>query len=211
MATLVIEKAIITAKLIAVPFGVPFDHTYHNDVEFDYYLKAKSGNRPPTIFGYTEGFNLASSGGIFSLQCAKCGIHGDFTVDGSLAFSIQEGITKGKVSLINHDPFTIDAQFGITVEAQIDKAVKELSKQLGAVPLSPLTIPGIITLGPQASISVAFDLVLNGKADLLVGGTLTMDPGEVALSIVNKDENKLDGLSIKFTPVLKVCLSSFLD
>lgn len=71
-------------------------------------------------------------------------------------------------------------------------------------PLSPLTIPGIIILGPQALISISFNLIFNGKADLLIRGTLSIDAGEVVLNIVDKDENKLDGFTTKFTPVLKV-------
>ena len=148
-------------KLIVVPFGVPFDHTYYNDLKFNSYLKAEASNRPPKIFGFTDGFKLASSGNIYSTQCAKCGISGDFSVEGSLAFSTKNGVTRGKVSFMNVDPFTIDAQFGITGEAQSDEAVEELTRQLGVFPLSPLTIPGIITLGPEVSISAAFDLVLN--------------------------------------------------
>lgn len=188
-----------------MPFGVPFNHSYHNDFKLHKYLTAESTtNRPPKVFGIGDGFNLASSGSIYSVQCAKCGIHADFTVDGQLAFSIKDGITEGKVSLENNDPFTIDAQFGITIEQQKDKAIEKLTKQLAAVPLSPLTIPGIITLGPQASISVAMDLILNGKAELLVGGSFSIQPGVAALSLVHKEENKLEGLEVNFTPVLKV-------
>lgn len=205
----IVEFAIVAAKLIAVPFGVPFSHSYHNDFKLHKYLTAEAGNRPPKIFGNTDGFNLASSGGIWSVQCAKCGVHADFTVDGELAFSLKDGITEGKVSLKNNDPFTIDAQFGITVEGQVDKGhtkkyKKELKKQVAAIPLSPLAIPGIITLGPQASLSVALDFVLNGKAKLLVGGSFSVSPGVAALSLVHKEENKLEGLQSKFTPVFKV-------
>jgi len=205
----VVEFGIIAAKLIAVPFGVPFSHSYHHDFQIDKHLTAEVGNRPPKIFGNTDGFNLASSGKIWSVQCAKCGIHADFSVDGELAFSIKDGITEGKVSLTNKDPFTIDAQFGITVEGQVDKGYtkkysKKLKKEVVAIPLSPLAIPGILTLGPQASLSVALDFVLNGKANLLVGGSFSVSPGVAALSLVHKEENKLEGLESKFTPVFKV-------
>lgn len=40
-----------------------------------------------------------------------------FAVDGSLEFSIHEGITEGKVSFVTQNSSTIDAQFRITVEA----------------------------------------------------------------------------------------------
>lgn len=130
-------------------------------------------------------------------------------VDGELAFNIKDGITEGKVSLRNNGQFNIDAQFGITVEHQKDESIKAATKQLAAIPLSPLAIPGIITLGPQASISVALDLVLNGKAEMLLGGSLSIQPGVAALSLVHKKDNKLDGLQAKFTPVAKVSGSVF--
>lgn len=62
-----IEGAIVTAKLIAVLFRVLFNHTYYNDVKFNHYLISEKGNYPLKIFRYTEGFNLTSSGGIFSI------------------------------------------------------------------------------------------------------------------------------------------------
>lgn len=209
VANLVIQVAIFSAKLIAVPFRVPFNHSYHEDFKFHKYLTGEANNRPPKIFGIGDGFNLASSGKIYSVQCAKCGIHADIMVDGELAFNIKDGITEGKVSLRNNGQFNIDAQFGITVEHQKDESIKAATKQLAAIPLSPLAIPGIITLGPQASISVALDLVLNGKAEMLLGGSLSIQPGVAALSLVHKKDNKLDGLQAKFTPVAKVSGSVF--
>lgn len=203
----IIASAIVAAKLIAVPFGVPFDHSYHNDFKFTHEIVGEVSNRPPQIFGFTDGFNLAGSGGIFSVQCAKCGVHGDFSVDGRLAFSLKDGITDGKISLINKDPFTVDAIFGITLEVQTDQSVKGFDKQIVAVPLSPLTIPGVLTIGPQLAIDGALDLVLNGKAELLVGGSLSIAPGTAGLSIVKREDNKLDGFDTTFTPVAKVSLT----
>lgn len=194
----------MAAKLIMVPFGVPFNHSYHHDFKFDYALEAIASNRPPPLFGFGEGYNLAGSGELYTVQCAKCGIHGDFTVAGRLAFSIEDGITEGRVSLLNREAFVIDAVFGITVEVQHDESIEGFSKQIAAVPLSTLTIPGIITLGPQISISGALDLVLNGKAELLIGGSFTLSPGEAVLDVVEKEDTKLDGLEPKFDPVFKV-------
>jgi hypothetical protein len=201
-----IKLAVLTAKLILVPFGVPFDESYHNDFNFTKVLTGDATNKPPTIFGYTDGFNLASSGGIFSVQCAKCGIHGDFSVEGHLAFSIQDGITEGYAALVNNDAFTIDAVFGVTLLAQYDKPIKSFEKQLATVPLSPLTIPGIITLGPQISVSGALDLVVSGKASLVIGGSLSIDKGNAKLSLVKKSDNAFDGFQTTFSPVAKVCI-----
>lgn len=200
-----------TSRISLCLFGAEWavQRPYHHDFKFNNYLHGEATDRPPQIFGLGDGFNLADSGSTYSIQCAKCGIHGDFMVDGSLAFSIKNGITKGNVSPVNHDPFTIDAQFGITVEKRTNKAVKEISKQLAAFPLSPPTVPGMITLATEVSISAALDLTVNGRTELLVGGSLLIAPGTAALSLVHKEENKLEGQDVKFTPVAKVSHSIF--
>lgn len=104
---------------------------------------------------------------------------------------------------MNNNPFTIDAQFGISVETVAVKEQELFKKELGALPLSPLTIPGIITFGPQISISAEVDASLTGQAELLVGGSLSISPGRAVLSLVERSENKLEGLNVTFTPVFK--------
>lgn len=205
MAGFIRDVALLAADLIAVPFGVPFERSYHNDFRVDEYLTGEVSNKPPKIFGIGNGFTLAKPGKYGTVQCAKCGIHANFDVDGELAFSIKKGLTKGKVTLINNDPFVVDAQFGITLTRENPKSVEKFKKQKQwkGVPLSPLSIPGIITVGPQVSISTSLDLNLVGKAELLVGGSLTISKGSAVLSLVNKTENALDGLAVDFTPVFK--------
>ena len=70
VAAVVTKIAITTARLYASLFGVPFSDSYHHDIDIDYYIKSEATNRPPQIFGYGEGFNLAGTGGIYSVQCA---------------------------------------------------------------------------------------------------------------------------------------------
>ncbi|KAL7911957.1 hypothetical protein GGI35DRAFT_492031 [Trichoderma velutinum] len=201
----VTKVAITTAKIIAVPLGVPFDESYHHDFTIENYLKAEFTNKPPQVFGIGEGFSLAGTGAEYSVQCAKCGIQGKFSVDGYLAFSLKNGLTQGRVVLVNKDAFTVDIQIGISITRQILKPMKEgvASKQLAAVPLTPITIPGVLALGPQISINSALEILLSGQAELLVGGTLSFGTGKVSLNLVSKEENKLEGFGIKFEPVFK--------
>lgn len=198
----ILTLAVRAATVILGAFKVPFAGSYHNDIQFNYALSAEMTNRPPKVFEFTDGFNLASSGNIFTAQCAKCGVRGNFSIDGRIAFNNAEGLT-GKVSLVNHDPLVIDAIFGITLEAQLDKSVDNFDKQLAAEPFSPLTIPGVFTLGPQLAINGSLDLILNGKAEFLVGGSLSINPGTASLSLANKADNYLGGFQPTFTPVFK--------
>ena len=212
VAELIVKVAIVTTKLIMVPFGVPFDHSYNTDIKLDKHLSGSAGNKPPNIFGIGNGFTLAKTirnGVDFNVQCAKCGIHADMNLNGRLAFSIRQGVTEGYVEFKNNDPFTLDAQFGITLAGKVgtktwDTPLKDKTgRQLQAIPFSPLTIPGIITLGPQASISVAFTATLEGKTELLVGGSLKIAPGSARVSVKDKSSNKITGLGVDFTPVLR--------
>ncbi|KAK3302880.1 uncharacterized protein B0T15DRAFT_559308 [Chaetomium strumarium] len=147
-----VSLAIVAAKVIAVPFGVPFDES--------------ATNRPPQIFGYTNGFNLVDTGGVYS-------------------------------------NFHVDAVFGVTLEVQYGKPIEALNQPIASVPMSPLTISGIITLGPQLTISGSLDLVLNGQAELLIGSSLKIAPGEARLSLVEREDNSFTGFETAFDPVAK--------
>jgi hypothetical protein len=168
---------------VLVPFGVPFDHTYHNDIKIHQYLKGEIGNRPPEIFGMKDGYTLATSGnynnpGAFhwTVQCAKCGVHVNIDIDGRLGFSIKDGITEGSISFVNNDALTLDAQFGISADGTVSKSKDKTktikpkkSKDLKSIPFGGLIIPGILTLGPQVTFGVAVTLRLRARLNCLSG------------------------------------------
>ncbi|KAJ6081027.1 hypothetical protein N7499_005901 [Penicillium canescens] len=211
----IIELAVITAKLVLVPFGVPFDHTYHNDIKIHQYLKSEIGDRPPEIFGMRDGYTLATSGnynnpGAFhwTVQCAKCGVHVNIDIDGRLAFSIKDGITEGSISFVNKDALTLDAQFGISADGTVSKSKDKKksikpkkSKDLKSIPFGGLIIPGILTLGPQVTFGVAVSLETEGKVELLVGGSVSIGAGHAVASL--KGTNKIEGFMPKFDPVFR--------
>ncbi|KAH8896775.1 hypothetical protein GQ53DRAFT_760879 [Thozetella sp. PMI_491] len=202
VAKIIVNVAIISVKLLLVPFGVPFDHAYHEDFKFRYYLQSEP-NTVPKIFNYTNGYEIWGEKGQYSFQCAQCGVNADFNVDGRLAFSIKDGITEGKVAFVNKDSFNIDAVFGLKLEEGFDKPIKGYEKQIAAFPLSPLTIPGIITLGPEVSISGTIDLSIQGNAKIALGGQFAISPGTASLSLVKEKDNQIQGLDVQFTPVAK--------
>ncbi|KAH8886458.1 hypothetical protein GQ53DRAFT_844965 [Thozetella sp. PMI_491] len=210
VAYIIANVAVIYVKVWLVAFGVPFDHSYHDDFKFDFYLQSRS---TPPILGYENGFSIFTQRDLkngepeISLQCSKCGISADFSIEGHLAFSLKSGLTKGSISFTNNDPFTIDVIFGLKVAEGFDEPVKGIKKQLGAYPLSPLTIPGVFTLGPEITISAALDLAIQGGkesvAEMIVGGSLSISKGVASLDAVNRENNRVTGLAAKFTPVAK--------
>lgn len=198
------EIAVVSAKLVAAAFGAPFDHSYHNDFQFQFQPKrSSSGDEPPKIFNSDTGVEIAGTSGEFSVQCLKCGISGDFSIDGALAFSIKDGLTKGKLELTNKKPFALDAQFGIQAKLQTTKSLPIEKNELGSLPLSPLAIPGLLVLGPQLSLSAELEVALAGEADLMVGGSLSISPGTATLDAIDGARNGVKGLNVSFTPLAK--------
>jgi hypothetical protein len=210
-----IEIATITAKLVLVPFGVPFGHTYHNDIKIDLYLHSNIGNRPPEIFGIKDGFKLAGSDNYnnpkefhWTVQCARCGVHVNIDIDGQLAFSINNGITEGSISFVNNDPLTLDAQFGTSADASVSgskgpsRTIKsKKTKDLKSIPFGGLAIPGILNLGPQVTFGVAVGLEASGKVEILAGGSVSIGAGHAIASL--KGKNEIVGFVPSFDPVFR--------
>ncbi|KAH8892220.1 hypothetical protein GQ53DRAFT_864074 [Thozetella sp. PMI_491] len=195
----VIEVAVVSAKLVGVLFGVPFDHSYHDDFRFSRFVGLKYSNKPPQISSLGTGFSLAKTGSDYSIECVQCGFQGHFSVDGRLACNLQNGLTEGSIALTSKEDFVISAIVGITTNGKYAKTIYE--KQLASVPLSPLTIPGVITLGPEITLNTDIVFSIDGSAELLIGGTLSISPGKAKLSIKNRADNGIDGFKAKFKPV----------
>lgn len=66
-----------------------------------------------------------------------------------------------------------------------------------------LTIVANTRLGPQLSVSVAFTATLEGKLELLVGGSFQIAAGSARASVKDTDANGFTGLDVKFTPVFR--------
>lgn len=203
LLNLIETLAEVAIDLIKVPFGFPFERNFHDDFNLDYFPRQTSGAKPPKIFGIDDGFSLSNPSAVGAIQCAKCGIKGKITVDGEFAFSIKEGVTKGEISFVNPKSLTISAIAGITVRGQLSEDLKKITKQLKALPLSPLAIPGIFTIGPQVSISAAATLDITGRLELLMGGELTIGDGTARASLVDSSRNELTGFHPTFKPVFK--------
>ncbi|KAK2759078.1 hypothetical protein FQN54_003177 [Arachnomyces sp. PD_36] len=193
--------AAFVIDLYLIPFGVPFERGFHEDLKFDYVVRGNPGDAPK-IGGYGTGVVLAETGGDMYMQCAKCGIVGELTLDGHVAFSIAKGLTKGELSLMSKKDLTLSAIFGLTIRG---KWVKEIQKPVGApLPLAPFTIPGIINIGPQLALSAAASFYVDAQADFLVGGELTMSPGIASLSLTSEDKNRFEGFEPSFKDAFEV-------
>ncbi|KAH8887403.1 hypothetical protein GQ53DRAFT_809091 [Thozetella sp. PMI_491] len=203
IAKVIVTIAVISAKAVLVLFGVPFEHTYEQDIKFGFELLPKDPPPPEKhIAGYEDGYTILETRGKLSLLCLKCGVNVDFSIEGRLAFTIKDGVTEGKISLQNNEDFTIDAIFGLKIEGEADSPVGP-SKQLKSLPLSPLAIPGIITLGPQLTLGIALDIGVHGNASIALGGSLRISKGSATIDAKDSRKSGIVGLETNFTKVAK--------
>ncbi|KAJ5917595.1 hypothetical protein N7466_011149 [Penicillium verhagenii] len=225
---IIVKIAVIAAKIVMVVFGVPFEEEYHADIKFDY---TTGGSKLPVDFGSFGGnfagsandakallhkvglsetnFVLSKPGAGAMVVCNSCGAKGNLSFEGALSFSITKGVYRARVSLNNHDPFIFDAIFNITTDAKAfkDKAGKGgintvLEKELYSVALSPLTIPKVITIGPQVSVNAAASNYVDSHAEFIAGGRFSIAPGEIALDI-QTENNKASGFNPSFQPIFE--------
>lgn len=76
-------------------------------------------------------------------------------------------------------------------------------RQLAALPLSPLSIPGVITLGPQLAVSAGGDLTVQAQGQLLAGLRLDFDNLGVNLDLVDRSRSSTSGLDPRRTPIFQ--------
>lgn len=233
VAKVMVTIALTVVKLLLVPFGVPFDQEYHADISFEHYVDPNVGigsDLVTTITG-TIG-NLAGNGkddpeAVYSKQggsifvtCHKCGTKGDFTFDGKLAFSISDGLTKAQVSLVNSKPFVIEAIFGLKTQGRALPTGKEvtnnkgkkstkgfratISKALPAIPLTPLYIPGLLTVGPQLVVEPGVSVYIDATANIKTGPKFTVAPGNLTLDAKNPGVNVAYGWEPEFNWVFEI-------
>ncbi|MCJ1430981.1 hypothetical protein MMC27_000331 [Xylographa pallens] len=192
--------AIKVASAIIPGFSHEFTKSYVNTFPINLGSASQTTSQSVApVFGIGTAFSVADIGAVGTIQCVDCGVKGSVDVDGRLGFSIAKGITTASLT-INAAQTTVVIQFGISANGKISH---EFNKQLFAVPLSPLTIPGIITLGPEVSLNTALNLAIDGSAQVLIGGTLTIAKGSTTLDVINPSQNSFTGFSSSFVPVAK--------
>lgn len=156
----------------------------------------------------------AKQGGSIAVNCAHCGTRGHFQFEGKLAFSIATGLSKAQISLINAEPFVIEAVFGITPQGRAlpeghdvpgpdGKRSKKgfrttASAPLKPIPLGPWSIPTLLTIGPQLVVEPQISAYVDSKVNMEVGPRFTVSTGNVTFDALNPDNNVAYGWEPKF-------------
>ncbi|KAJ5895520.1 hypothetical protein N7495_007211 [Penicillium taxi] len=206
----IIAIAVITVKLLMVPFGFPFEQDYHADIAFDQRTGGKKlGSDIASSLGGTQNnFVLSKPGAAVLMECESCGAKANFSFGGELAFSISKGIYKAQVFFTNHEAFIFDAVYGITVDAKAFKSKGKLKttieKELFAIPFFAIKIPKIITIGPQAVVNAAASIYVDSHAELRAGARFSIAAGEVILDAIEPKRNKASGFQPSLEPIFEL-------
>ncbi|KAJ5259215.1 hypothetical protein N7478_012196 [Penicillium angulare] len=211
----VIKLAAVTVNLLMVPFGVPFNQSYDADIAFDHRVGGgKIGTDIGSTLGGTDkGLVLSKTGAAVAVECESCGAKANFSFEGELAFSIDKGISKAKVSFINHEPFVFDAIYGVTVDAKaIQESAKKgakglkttIEKEIGSLPFAAIKIPKIITIGPQVVINSAASIYVDAHGEFRAGARFSVSEGEVVLDAATPANNKASGFKPSLEPIFEL-------
>ena len=159
MALDVIEKGIDT-----LGHWLSITKSFNKDFSFD---TKKNQQTTQTPWGPgVELFSKTTPGGSGSaaVYCVDCGAEGKMVLQGKVTFSIIKGLETGYISA--------DGNLHAGLQIGIVASYKDhwgFEKDIVTVPLTPYTIPGIITLGPSISLSAGAELDILAEGQLLAG------------------------------------------
>lgn len=133
------------------------------------------------------------------LTCDNCYARGDFMLAGRIAASVNDGVKEGHVAVSGK----WNSRLALAMKLQGNHQYNLIKKQLLAVNMVHLQIPGFLSIGPQVSVTAEVDLSFNAEADILVGATLDMEPSLAQVDFINNQNSWIDGFHPVLTPIAK--------
>lgn len=110
--------------------------------------------------------------------CVNCGLMGSADITGRISVSVVQGI-QSLAADFRADMSAV-LQIGVDVEVQLQQ---QFSKMLYEVPLSPISIPDIITIGPELKIGADLTLTANANGQVLAGASVTIQNAKATVDI----------------------------
>lgn len=140
-----------------------------------------------TIFG--DGYPIYSGSDI-SVYCVECAFTGSIRVVGKLTASLLLGITAASVTTSG----PLHLGFNVAVIASYeDKLTYE--KEVAKVALSPFTIPGVVTVGPELTFGVGFETGFEAAGGILAGIEVDWNAINIVTDLKNPLSSSLSGFS----------------
>jgi len=161
---------------------------------------------PPGLLGalqstmYGDGYLLYTDpANVMSVYCVACGFTGSMHIKGQISYAIAKGFTKAQVNLDGNVQLSLTAAI-ILQQKQIQKSFE---KKLITLPLSPFKIPGILSVGPQASFSIGAVAMAQASGGIQAGFTIGWTPS-VVIDLLNTKNSGSTGLVPTFSPIVKL-------
>jgi hypothetical protein len=140
----------------------------------------------------------SSSNGSVSIYCVDCGVRAGLKSKATITFTYLRGITGGSITADG----LLHLGFGLGVVATYNHRWVFI-RQIFAIPLSPLAIPGLLVLGPQVSLSAGADFAVMAYGQLLAGISIDWDAVHIGFDIGNIGSSSASGFSPRVTPIFK--------
>ncbi|KAK7051059.1 hypothetical protein VNI00_005171 [Paramarasmius palmivorus] len=122
-------------------------------------------------------FNRKGDKGEISIYCVRCGASGQLAFDSKIVFSLVGGLTAGQFSA-NGDAH---AAFGLGIIASYSDKYTPDPTKIFSVPLAPLSVKGIINVGPQLVFSVGHSYSINANGYMM--GRIALDWDKISNTI----------------------------
>ncbi|KAJ7092976.1 hypothetical protein B0H15DRAFT_833140, partial [Mycena belliarum] len=169
------------------------------DFGYAYYL---AGTGPLSGVGYSKGDHSVS--GNLTAYCVGCRIGGNgfFKYQSKFRFTFSKGFTNAEVELVN-GRLDFSAGIGILFDLTLSGTLAE--KKFPTIPLSPLTIPGVITVGPLIQVTAGIAYQLNAKGKFLARNNIGWSEMTAKIDMLN-GANSFIGEWKPTTPVPVVSL-----
>lgn len=144
-------------------------------------------------------FSKTQGGGAISIYCVKCGAQGKLHVKGTVTFNVFKFSATGTLSVSG----ALQAALELGLVATYTNTWS-YEQQVYNQALSPLTIPGIVVIGPMVTLSAGGSLNVAANGQLLAGVTLDWPAIQANIDIFNPSSATASGFKPTVSPVFQV-------
>ena len=137
-----------------------------------------------------ELYQGAADGGKAEVYCVGCGVNGKVTLSTTFHFSFFKGVTAG--SLNANGVLHAALQLGVVGDYSFNQNV---NVPLSNLPLSVLSIPGIISAGPGLTLNAGANVNVNDKGQMLAGLTFDWPDVSAELDILQPSSSSANGFT----------------
>lgn len=141
----------------------------------------------------------SEKGGAIAIYCVGCGVSGKIHVTGTVTFIVGKLSVSGNLKANG----AIQAALELGIVASY-KNTWTYTRDIANVPLSPLSIPGIITIGPQVTLSAGGSLTVDAVGQLLAGAVLDWPAIQATIDIGDLGGSSASGFKPHVNPVFEV-------